>query len=357
MLTPVCQLRALDLASGDVKVACRPQSTIQLGAASRPLQASALLDGDRIILHSGAADDHRTLALSAKTGEPIWTAKGVARSTYASPAIATIGGERLLLVQHVDATDPAAPRGGFTALRSKDGSVAWHTTIDQNWSWEVPVALGGDRVLFLTWNDVTAFRAPAAGQTAPQKLWQTADLRATASPPVLHGDHLYGFSGDFLTAVRASDGVKVWAEKLYPGSLVLADGHLIVMSAVSGVLRIVEASPAGYKERASLEEPWPAAREQTRRPASPAGGSTCATTRRSSPIEVESERSFRTSVRPSATGIITDCTRRSPATCSLKSRSATVSASRLAAFTMSPLQRTLSTAMSPLRRRRGRISS
>jgi outer membrane protein assembly factor BamB len=252
VVTPACQLRALDLATG--KVAWHVDLKERFAAAPRRGCASSpLLDGGRVILHSGAADDHRTVALSAASGEVLWTAKGVAPSTYGSPGRALIAGQETLLVQHTDNTDPNAPRGGLTALRPRDGAVIWHTTLDKNWSWETPVPFGDGRVLLATWNDATAFRAPAAEGKSPEKLWTTEDLRAYPSPPVVHQDHLYGFAGDFLTCVKARDGSRVWAEKLYSGSLALADGHLVVLSSVAGTVWIVAATPEGYRERTRLD--------------------------------------------------------------------------------------------------------
>ena len=39
----------------------------------------------------------------------------------------------------------------------------------------------------------------------------------------------------------------------YPGSLILVGDRLVVLSANAGLLRIVDASSAGYKERSRLE--------------------------------------------------------------------------------------------------------
>jgi outer membrane protein assembly factor BamB len=252
VVTPACQLRALDLATGKttwhVDLKARFAAAPQRGCASSPL-----LDGERVILHSGAADDHRTLAVSSTSGEVLWTAKGIARSTYGSPGRAVIAGQVIVLVQHTDNTDPKTPRGGLTALRPGDGAVLWHRTLEKNWSWETPVPFGDGRVLLATWNDATALRAPAGDGQSPETLWTTEDLRAYPSPPVAHEDHLYGFAGDFLTCVRARDGSRAWAEKIYSGSLALADGHLVVLSSVAGTLWIVAATPEGYRERAKLE--------------------------------------------------------------------------------------------------------
>jgi outer membrane protein assembly factor BamB len=261
VLSPACQLRALDLATG------RPAWHVDLKArfGAAPVQgcaSSPLVDGERVIVQPGAPNDNRVVALDRRTGAPAWTAKGVFRASYSSPGLRNVGGEREVLVHHTDTTEANAPKGGITALRSSDGQLAWHTTLERFWSYATPVPFGEDKVLLVTWNDAAAFSAPAAGAEAAL-VWRVDAFSYYVSPPVYHDGHLYGYGGDFLRCVRASDGATVWQEKTYPGSVVLADGHLVVLSVASGLVRIVEATPAGYREKARLEALAPGARAET----------------------------------------------------------------------------------------------
>jgi outer membrane protein assembly factor BamB len=251
-LTPACQLRALDAGTG--KTAWHVDLKERYGAAARRgCLSSPLIDGDRLVVQPGNPEDHRVLSLHARNGELAWSGKGVARASYSSPTLMEIGGERHVVINHTDATDPDAPRSGFTAFRSRDGSMAWHTTFEKEWSTDTPV-VDGARLVLATWNDLRAYRVAAgADGFEASHLWTTAPIKAYVSPPVVHGEHLYGFGDDYLRAVRLADGAEAWAEKLYPGSVILVDGHLVVLSTTSGLVRIVEASPVGYRERARLE--------------------------------------------------------------------------------------------------------
>jgi hypothetical protein len=87
---------------------------------------------------------------------------------------------------------------------------------------------------------------------------------------VAAGGHVYGFGGEFLVCLDAASGRTVWKEKIYPGSLILVDGRLVVQSQGSGLLRVVAATPAGYRELARAEVFAPGALSQT--PPSFAGG-------------------------------------------------------------------------------------
>ena len=138
------------------------------------------------------------VALDRRTGDLAWSANWTARANYSSPGIREVGGERQLLVNHTDITDPAAPKSGLTVVRAADGKVLSQSSLD-------------------------------------------------------HG-------GDFLRCVRATDGQTTWEEKTYPGAVALVDGHLVASSVTAGLLRVIEASPSAYRERARLQVLTPSSR-------------------------------------------------------------------------------------------------
>ncbi len=64
--------------------------------------------------------------------------------------------------------------------------------------------------------------------------------------------HLYGFNEGTLTCLDFARGKAVWRERGFAkGSLLLADGHLIVLGE-NGKLALAEATPAGYKEKTAF---------------------------------------------------------------------------------------------------------
>ncbi len=260
VLSPACQLRALELASGTlawhVDLKAQFDSKARLGCVSSPL-----VDGDRVVVQTGALEDKRVVALDRRTGALVWAAKGVARANYSAPGVRGTGAARELLIHHTDVSQ-GDPRGGVTALRASDGQLAWHHTLDRYWSWATPVAVGDDKVLLLTWNDAALVKAPAASQPATV-LWRSPGFTGYVAMPVYHDGHLYGHGGDFLRCVRASDGVTVWEERTYPGSVAFVDGHLVALSITAGLLRVVEATPKGYRERARLALLEPGSRAET----------------------------------------------------------------------------------------------
>jgi enterochelin esterase-like enzyme len=69
----------------------------------------------------------------------------------------------------------------------------------------------------------------------------------------LHEDHLYGFSGNFLTCVDVTNGEKVWKSRPPGGrGVILVDGHLVVF-ANDGDVVVAQASSEGYREEARVK--------------------------------------------------------------------------------------------------------
>ena len=260
VLSPACQLRALELASGrpvwHVDMKAQFGSKAQLGCVSSPL-----VEGERVIVQTGAPEEKRVVALDRRTGVVAWTANGVARANYGAPGLRGAGTGREVLIHHTDVSQ-GEPRGGVTALRADDGQLAWHHTLERFWSFATPVPVGDDGVLVLTWNDATLVKPPAAGQPA-SAVWHSPGLTAYVAAPVYRDGYLYGHGGDFLRCIRASDGGVAWEERTYPGSVALVDGHLVALSITAGLLRVVEASPQAYRERARLQVLEPGARAET----------------------------------------------------------------------------------------------
>jgi outer membrane protein assembly factor BamB len=258
-LSPACQLRALELANGTVAwhvdLKAQFDSKARLGCVSSPL-----VDGDRLVVQTGALEDKRVVALDRRTGKVAWTAKGVARANYGAPGVRGTGAAREVLIHHTDVSQ-GDPRGGVTALRADDGQLAWHHTLDRDWSWATPLPVGEDKVLLMSWNDAALVKAPGARQPAAL-LWRSPGFTAYVATPVYRDGHLYGYGGDFLRCIRASDGATVWEERTYPGSVTLVDGHLVALSINAGLLRVVEATPQAYRERARLQLLEPGARAE-----------------------------------------------------------------------------------------------
>ncbi|MCI0605860.1 PQQ-like beta-propeller repeat protein, partial [bacterium] len=91
----------------------------------------------------------------------------------------------------------------------------------------------------------------AGGKEKPsfQELWKSNVAQNHFSSSVIYNDHIYGFDQGLLQCIDANSGTEKWKQTGFgKGSLILADGHLIVLGE-RGLLALVEATPAGYKEK------------------------------------------------------------------------------------------------------------
>ncbi len=246
-----CTLRALSAGTGELAFAVDLKQRFG-SAARRGCESSPFVENGRIILQPAGATDHRLVALDARTGDLIWSAKGAERANYSSPVAADMGGVRQVVVHHVTATPPQ--RSGLSGFRLNDGTLLWSRTFEANASTETPLVVPGDQVLLVTWNDAKLARLKKTGETFEvEPVWTKPAFRSRIAPPVHKDGHIYGFEGDDLVCLRAATGDVVWKQRIYAGSLILVDDALVILSASGGAVRVVEATPSGYRERGKLE--------------------------------------------------------------------------------------------------------
>lgn len=246
------------------------------------------VDGDRLYALGGNGD---LSALDTKTGKVVWTMNvlekfGGTNITWGISESPLVIGDKLLV-------NPGGPGASIVALNKKDGSVVWKSQSDRaGYSSAVPVQIGNTtQVVFFTnkravgldlkdgkllWeygkaaNNVANAATPivrgnrvfissdygtGAGLVeikadgVAQEVYFTKDMRNHHSSSVLIGDHLYGFSGGILTAMRFDTGEVAWKDRsVGKGSIVFADGNIYAVSE-NGVVGLVEATPTGYKEK------------------------------------------------------------------------------------------------------------
>ena len=246
-----CILRALVATSGErvfeVDLKKRFGSSLRRGCESSPF-----VENGRVVLQPGGAEDNRLVALDARTGDLVWSAKGTGAANYSSPVAAELSGVRQVVVHHV--TMEAPQRSGLAAFRMEDGTLLWSRTFPANVSTETPLVMPPDRVLLVTWNDAKLARIKRVGETMEvETLWDKPVLRSRISPPVYRDGHIYGLNGDDLVCLRAETGDVVWKQRTYAGSLIMVDDTLVLLSANAGLLRVVEATPNGFREKAQIE--------------------------------------------------------------------------------------------------------
>jgi outer membrane protein assembly factor BamB len=202
---------------------------------------SPLVSGRHVIVQTGG-EKNGLAAFDKATGAIAWTASHSKTVAYSSPVLATLAGTVQVLVLANDLV---------YGVRPEDGSLLW--SLPTGWAEEAmraPLALPGDRVLISGTNESKLIEVRREGdRLAAKEAWKTPRLKNSLSPTVFHDQHLYGFNAGYLVCLDLATAEVAWREKVYAGSLILVDGHLLILGAESGELRISPASPRGYRER------------------------------------------------------------------------------------------------------------
>ena len=252
------------------------------------------VDGDHVYSLGGNGD---LSSLEARTGRLVWTMNvlqkfGGSNITWGISESPLVIGEKILV-------NAGGPGASIVALNKKDGSLIWKSQSDRaGYSSAIPVQVGNTtQVVFFThtrglaldlkdgkllWeypraaNNVANAATPIArgnrvfissdygnggglveikADGKAQEVYFTKDMRNHHSSSILIGDHLYGFSGGILTAMRFDTGEVAWKDRsVGKGSLAFADGNLYALSE-NGVVGLIEASPTGYREKGRFRIP------------------------------------------------------------------------------------------------------
>ena len=278
---------ALDVATGKEVWATPHGKTFDNDRGGGP-RGTPTIDADRIYALGGSGD---LSALDARTGKVVWTLNVL--SKFGGSNIRWGISESPLVIGDKVLVNAGGPGASIVALKKSDGSLIWKSQSDEaGYSSALPVQIGGTtQVIFFTgsrvvaldvrdgkllWeyaapsNDVANIATPVArgnrvwissdygtggglveikADGKGQEVYFTKEMRNHHATSILVGDHLYGFSGGILTAMKFDTGEVMWRDRsVGKGSLTYADGFLYAFSE-NGVVGLVAANPEAYLEK------------------------------------------------------------------------------------------------------------
>lgn len=206
--------------------------------------SSPLIEGKLLLLDVGGSGGSSIVAFDKKSGETVWRSQSD-KAGYSTPIAVTVGDRR----QVVFFTGT-----NVVAVSPEDGSLLWKqpwkTSYDVNAA--SPVFIPPDKIFISSGYDVGAavYRVTTSGV---EQVWRNREMKNKFSSSVLHAGHLYGFDDKMLKCVDAATGEARWrARDFGHGSLVYADGHLIVLGD-KGTLALVQATAEEYREGARYQ--------------------------------------------------------------------------------------------------------
>lgn len=214
------------------------------GRSSAPLVADGLVLLDIGGRYQGKPANF--VAFDAATGEVKWTA-GEGEADCASPMLFTPAGQSPLALFFV--------RNGFAGVDLRQGDVRFQERFRSSMQASVnaasPVVLG-ERFFLSSCYGVGAGLWEWGGNDKLQEIYKRADaLDCHFGTPVHHEGFLYGFhgrqeTGQELRCVSLSDAEVRWKTPLPAGSVVVADGKLLVLTE-RGELLVAALTPEAWQ--------------------------------------------------------------------------------------------------------------
>lgn len=210
------------------------------GRANSPL----VFDGQVVVPAGGPTGKATSLvAYRAVDGERLWTA-GEDQISYSSPILATLNGQRQIIVVNESSVTGHEPQTGHLLWR-----FSWpgNSTRDANTS---QPHVYRDTVLVSKGYGGGLARFRIRGDSAEPLYHNRQVLKTKLTSFVIRDRFAFGLSDGILECVDLEDGQRQWKAGRYGhGQVLLVDKHLLVLSE-QGELAIVEASPEAYRELA-----------------------------------------------------------------------------------------------------------
>ena len=212
------------------------------------ISTSPFIEGDLLLLDAGGSPDRSIIALNKKDGSMAWSARSD-KPGYSTPISVTFGGRRQVLFFTGSALVSIDPSDGRQLWDFK-----WKTSYDINAA--MPIFVPPDRVFISSGYDVGAALLQVNDDDGRFKIvpvWRSRVMKNHFNSSILHDGHLYGFDYGTLKCIDANTGQEKWGQRGFAkGSLLLADGHLIILSE-GGLLALAEATPDGFQEKGRVQ--------------------------------------------------------------------------------------------------------
>ena len=149
--------------------------------------------------------------------------------------------------------------GGVVGVAARDGRLLWHYDRPANGTANCSTPLFQDGSVFAASAYSTGggkarlVRKGAAFEAREE--YFVKEMQNHHGGMVLVGDHIYGTGSRSLLCIHFKTGRVMWNQRgVGKGSIACADGHLYVRGE-DGTVALVEASPAGYKEKGRFDQP------------------------------------------------------------------------------------------------------
>jgi outer membrane protein assembly factor BamB len=237
-------LHCLDVRSGAVRWRHDTQAAFGARVPNHGCTGSPIVAGDLLLVRLQTTNSC-LLAFDKRTGSLRWRADRPGKS-YSTAIPCTLGGQRQAVV---------FTGGALMGFDLATGRMRWrHGWAVAHDNAAVTPIVSGDRV-FVSSRYAEGGRLVRVGGDTATLVWHGDSIRNHFGNCMLAGGYLYGFDDDYrrgpsFRCVDWETGALKWkTDRIAFGSLILADGKLVVLTA-DGDLALADPSPAGYREMA-----------------------------------------------------------------------------------------------------------
>ena len=208
--------------------------------------SSPLVEGSMLLVEGGGASGRAIMAFHKSDGRLLWATLDD-KIGYASPIVANLGGVRqVLFFTTVGLTSVSLVNGGL------HWRYKWPTPYDVNVA--TPVLVPPDKVFISSAYDTGGALVQVSwegGKAKVREVWKSKVMKNHFGTSVYYDGYIYGFDNAILKCIDAHTGVEQWKARGYgKGTLIVADGHLIVLSE-RGKLALVKAQHNEFVEVAA----------------------------------------------------------------------------------------------------------
>lgn len=238
------RLVCLDAVSGEVVWTRELKTEADREPPTWGFSSSPLLLDDLVVVHAGGASDKGMLAFDRATGEPRWQVPSGDHS-YSSPHLATIHGQRMILM---------LTNTGLEATDAREGRQLW------NYEWGSPgyrivqpLVLDGTDVLLGTGmgSGTRRISITKSGDSVQfSERWTSMDIKPDYNDYVVHKGYLYGFDHNIFGCVDLETGKRKWKKGRYGNGqvLLLPQADQLLVLSETGELVLLQANPEKLEE-------------------------------------------------------------------------------------------------------------
>lgn len=217
--------------------------------------SSPLLDGDSLYVQAGAS----FVKLDKKTGKVIWRVLkdegGMMGSAFSSPVMATLAGQRQLVVQ---------TREKLAGVDPQTGEVLWEQKVPNFRGMNIltPVVFG-DGIFTSSYQNKSWFFSvsKSGGRFESKEAWSEKAQGYMSTPVVIDGHAYIHLQNERFACIDLTTGERTWTSTPYGKySSLVAQNDLILALDQTGRLLLIKANPKEFElldeRKVADEETW-----------------------------------------------------------------------------------------------------